>query len=396
MALNRRDLLKAGAVVTGAAALGAVGSSANAATYTHPGLLHTAADFSRMATKVAAGAQPWTGGYAVLTANSHSANTWTANAQTTIDRGSGTAENYSIAYNDIAAAYQNALRWKVSGDASHATTAVNILNAWAAKLTSITGTADRFLAAGLYGYQFANAAEIMRDYSGFNFSAFKSMMLNVFYPVNNDFLVNHNGACITNYWANWDLCNMCSVLAIGILCDDSTLVNQAVNYFYSGAGNGSINHAIPFVYSDGTAQYQESGRDQGHTMLGIGQLGVFCQMAYNQGIDLFGYESNRVLACAEYVARYNLGNSVDFTTYTWGSGTTCTQESQTVISSDSRGLNRPIWALLYDHYVNLKGLSAPYTKQYSSRVSPEGGGGNYESTSGGYDFLGFGTLCYSR
>ena len=49
-------------------------------------------------------------------------------------------------------------------------------------------------------------------------------MVNVFYPLNNQFLTGHNDACITNYWANWDLCNMASVLAIGILCDDGRQV----------------------------------------------------------------------------------------------------------------------------------------------------------------------------
>jgi hypothetical protein len=393
--INRRDVLKAAAVGGAAVVLGSSGSPAFATTYLHPGMLHTTTDFGRMAAKVAAGAQPWTDGWNKLVSNAHSASSWTPNPQSTIDRGSGTPQNYSIAYNDIAAAYQNALRWKVSGDSAHAVAAVTILNAWSATLTSITGNADRFLAAGLYGYQFANAAEIMRGYSGFDLDRFKSMMLNVFYPVNHDFLTNHNGACITNYWANWDLCNLCSVLAIGILCDDSAKVTEATDYFSSGAGNGSIGHAIPFVYSGGLAQCQESGRDQGHTMLDIGLLGVFCQMAWNQGIDLFGLEDNKVLKVAEYVAKYNLGDEVPFTTYTWGSGTTCTQQSQTVISSSSRGQNIPIWALLSSHYVKLKGLSAPYTTAYAGRVSPEGGGGDYGTTSGGFDVLGFGTLAYS-
>ena len=30
-----------------------------------------------------------------------------------------------------------------------------------------------------------------------------------------------NDANITNYWANWDLCNTASIMAIGILTDDT-------------------------------------------------------------------------------------------------------------------------------------------------------------------------------
>lgn len=147
-------------------------------------------------------------------------------------------------YNDAAAAYQNALRWKVTDNTVHADKAVQILNAWGQTPTGITGNADRFLAAGLYGYQMANAAEIMRTHPGraaADFNQFKRMMVAVFYPMNNDFLLNHNAAHIQNYWANWDLRNMASILAIGILCDDQPKIDKAVNYFKTGGGNGSIN-----------------------------------------------------------------------------------------------------------------------------------------------------------
>lgn len=51
----------------------------------------------------------------------------------------------------------------------------------------------------------------MRDYGAFDLAAFQEMVADVFYPLNNQFLTGHNDACITNYWANWDLCNMASI-----------------------------------------------------------------------------------------------------------------------------------------------------------------------------------------
>jgi hypothetical protein len=368
--------------------------------YIHPGLLHTQADFIRMQVQVSAGTQPYLDGWNKLTANSHGLSTYTMQGPIdTVYRGTGTPENYSKLYNDVAAAYQNALRWKVNGDVACANKAVAIMNAWSATLKVISGNADRWLAAGIYGYEFANAAEIMRDYSGWSstdFNRFKSMMLNIFYPMNHDFLTNHNGACITNYWANWDLCSMASIIAIGILCDDSAKVNEAVDYFKTGAGNGSIDHAVPFLYAGGLGQGQESGRDQGHQGLDVSLLGAFCQMAYNQGVDLFGYESNKALAVCEYTASYNLGNTVPFTTYNWGSGVNCSPNSQTVISTISRGDVRPSWELIYNHFHNvIGGLTTTYSGQYATNLRPEGGGGDYGTTSGGYDQLGFGTLTYT-
>ena len=60
------------------------------------------------------------------------------------------------------------IRARSRGDTAFADAAVRILDAWSATLTGIDGTSDKFLASGLYGYQLANAAEIMRLYPGWS------------------------------------------------------------------------------------------------------------------------------------------------------------------------------------------------------------------------------------
>jgi hypothetical protein len=372
--------------------------NAAAQAFVHPGLLHTEADFARMRAKVNANAQPWKGSWDLLVANSHSQLGYVPRPTDTVIRG-GTGQNYPQLYNDIAAAYQLALRWKISGDVAYANKSIDIMNQWSATLQHITGNADRFLAAGIYGYQFANAAEIMRTYSGWaaaDFTRFKNMMLNEFYPLCENFLTNHNDACITNYWANWDQCNMAAILAIGVLCDRRDLYNRAINYFKTGAGNGAITKSVWYLHSATLGQWQESGRDQGHCTLGIGLMGAFCEMAWNQGDDMYGYDNNRFMKGAEYVAQYNTGNTVPYTTYTWGTGQNCAQMSQTVVSEAGRGNIRPVWEMVYNHYANRLGLSVPAMATFASQHRPEGGGGNYGSTSGGYDQLGFGTLTFTR
>ncbi|MGW0310960.1 alginate lyase family protein [Streptomyces flavidovirens] len=410
-ALSRRSILQIGgglavAGVAGGTAAAFSGDAAGAAaaagaeatparTFTHPGMLHASGELNRAKVRVAAGAQPWLSGWNRLTANRPAQSTWKANPQATVVRG-GTGQNYTILFNDIHAAYQNALRWKVAGTGAHGDAARDVLNAWSATLTTVTGNADRFLAAGIYGYQFANAAELMRGYPGFDLARFQRMLREVFYPLNNQFLTQHNGACITNYWANWDLCSMASVMAIGILCDDTAKYDQAVNYFKNGAGNGSVKKAVPFLHPGGLAQWQESGRDQGHTMMGMGLMGAICEMAWSQGDDLYGYDDNRFMKAAQYVAKYNLGQDVPFTKYTWGTGTNCAYREQTVISAHGRGQVRPVWDLLHYHYARRRRLSVPYITAIAEKVRPEGGGGDYGPNSGGYDQLGFGTLMYTK
>jgi hypothetical protein len=381
------------------------GQSAATATppakFVHPGLLHTEDDFKRMKEKVAANAEPWKSGWNVLAANPHASLGWRARPTDIVIRGAVPGQNVAAFFNDVHAAYQLAVRWKVSGDTAYADKSIEIMNAWSSRLKAVQGNADRFLAAGIQGYQFANAAEIMRTYPGWkreDFHRFQQMMLDVFYPMNQSFLFgrdggkDHNGAAITNYWANWDLCNIASVMAIGVLCDRRDLYDQAVDYFKHGRGNGSVERAIYFVHDGNLGQPQEAGRDQGHTAMCIAILSEICEMAWNQGDDLFGYDNNRVLAGAEYFARYNLGNDVPFQEYAWGTGQRGDRRMQTNVADGGRGQARAGWERLYNHYVNRKGIAAPYTTEFVKKVRPEGGGGNYGPNSGGFDQLGFGTL----
>lgn len=274
--------------------------AAKRATYSHPGLLHTNDDFSRISDKVSAKSEPWYSGWEKLIA--HASKDYTASPRETVWRGGGTDQNYSNLYRDIAAAYANALVWKINGTTEFADTAASILDAWSSTLTLIDGTSDKFLAAGLYGYQFANVAELLRDYEGWSgLSDAIDVLEKVFYPLNSNFLLNHNGAKIDHYWANWDLCNIASIQAIGVLSDNSSKFDEANDYFQHGGGNGALEKAIWTTYEiddpkDVLGQGQEAGRDQGHSMLDFALLGVIGQQAYNQGLDLFGLLENRILA----------------------------------------------------------------------------------------------------
>ena len=106
------------------------------------------------------------------------------------------AENYATLFNDAAAAYALALDWRITGDTQRAARAAAILNAWAGTLKVVTGTSDKYLASGIYGYQLAIAAETLRDFPGWqprDREEFARMLLTVFAPMNDDFLAHHNG-----------------------------------------------------------------------------------------------------------------------------------------------------------------------------------------------------------
>ncbi|MEO6720873.1 MAG: DUF1349 domain-containing protein, partial [Ferruginibacter sp.] len=157
----------------------------------------------------------------------------------------------------------------------------------------------------------------------------------------------------------------------------------ALHYYVNGHGDGSLCHYI--INEDG--QVQESGRDQAHTQLGIGMLVECCAIAWNQGLDLYAYDNNRLLKGFEYVAKFNLGNdNVPFTEWLDRTG----KYHHTKISQQARGKLRAVYEQVYNHYVIERGLTAPYVQQAAEKLRPEGPG------KPGADHPGYGTLYFSK
>lgn len=101
-----------------------------------------------------------------------------------------------------------------------------------------------------------------------------------------------------------------------------------------------------------------------------------------------------ILCRAEYVAKYNVNESVPYTPYESWEGLL------PVIANKSRFEVRPGFEAIYSHYAELKGLNASWSQAYRDYVNEnltedvEGGGGDYSPRSGGFDSFGHGTLMY--
>lgn len=394
--------------------------------FKHPGMLHTNEDFARIKAQIAASEPSVVAGYNNLKANEWSqstVNTWPVDI---IKRGVTGDENYINAARGAHAAYLNALRWKISGDVAHANKAISILNSWAGVTTALGGNSNVSLASGLYGYEFANAAELMRDYSGWkanDFRKFQDWMLKVWYPYAYDFLIRRHDTWAKgspgHYWSNWGLCNVLAVMSIGILLDDEFIYNQGIAFYkYDKTGTFRqnrtapvdndgltefIGNLVPTVAADTAAplgyygQMQESGRDQGHATMALGLAVDICETAWNQGDDLYGLMNDRLLAGIEYVAGYNSGvDDLPWTEYWYHDVRTSYANSwkQTEPNAGSRGQFRPYWDRILGHYEGRKGIALKYSHKMADRVVADGGGGG--STSGGYDHLGFTTLTCTR
>ena len=348
--------------------------------FSHPGLLHSAADLARMRTAVAAKESPVYDGYLALAAHARSQPTYTIQNTgqiTSWGRGPGNFQNQAVA--DSAAAYQNALMWCAGGNRAHADKARDILNAWSASLTRVTG-ADGPLGAGLQAFKFVNAAELLRhgDYDGWadqDIARCEASFLDVWYPAVSGYMLYANG--------NWDLTALQTILAIGVFCEEPTLFENALRFAAAGAGNGSVAHRVV----TGAGQGQESGRDQGHEQLAVGLTGDIAQVAWNQGVDLWGYDSERILANVEYAARYNLGGDVPFVPDLDRTG----KYIKRAVSTTGRGTLPPIYEMAYAHYAGVRGLDTPYTKAAVFR----GTGGARLVEGGNDDLPSWGTFAYA-
>ena len=172
------------------------------------------------------------------------------------------------------------------------------------------------------------------------------------------------------------------------------MFSAAVTYFKQGQGNGGIAQMVYFTHPGYMGQRQESGRGQGHNTLSISLVSSICEMAWNQGIDLYGYDNNRVLSGCEYVAKGNQIQSGS-TYYSMPFMAYSNQNANdTQFSAASQGIKRPECALVYNHYVNRQGIAAPYSAKFSALVTPEGSD-DYPAN-GGFDLFGFGTLTCLR
>jgi hypothetical protein len=358
-------------------------------TLAHPGALNTEEEFALMREKIAAEAEPWLTGWNGLKGDTRSVLGRTPRPLSNLVRG-GSDSNFGRIIRELQYMYAAALVWKVTGESAYAEQAISYLNDWSYTLTSLTGNSDVALAAGLYGYQFAITGEIMKTYDGWaakDQQQLTDMLLNHFYPISTSFLKGHNGTCYSHYWANWDLANIAGIMATGIFTDRVDLYEEALDYVLNGRGNGALRKLMYYRHAGNMGQYQESGRDQGHATLGVSLYGVIAKMAWNQGDDLFAHNNYQMLATSEYIARYNVDTdqTVPFIPY---DNCSAAYETQYEIEDHARGLLRPSWAMIYNHYQNVLGIAAPWSEKAAEKVSPE--------VPGNGDEPGWGTLTEAQ
>jgi len=335
-------------------------SPAIADPFVHPGLLHSRDELAFVKKKIADDAEPWKSAWEQLRSSDSASLRYTPSPFAKVVRGVRNNPNIgsSEMSNDSEAAYAHALQWSLTGKPAHAEKAIEILNAWSGKLESVSGH-DAKLLIGMAGVGMCNAAELIRHsdagWSLEDQKQFERMLRLVYYPVIEDFYPTANG--------NWDASMIQTMIAMAVFLDDHKMFDRAVKYFLHGKGNGAIEN-----YFNEFGECQESGRDQAHVQMGLGFLSCACEIAWKQGVDLYGAADNRLAIGFEYTAKYNLGEDVPYKSYRSVEG----RYEYRSISRKSRGRFRPIYERIIHHYHDRSGLEMPYSRKVAERIRPEG------------------------
>ena len=397
--------------------------------FKHPGLLHSEADFARMKQRIEDGEEAavqslanMQGSFAIRGDHGHG---WAVNEE--ITRGIAGHQNYINAYRNASRAYQMAMIWKLTGDIGAANEAVGILNSYALYNKSLGGNTNISLIPAFTGYHFLNAAEIVRDYEGWNkedFDRFKQYMVDVWFTVAQDFLERRHDTVAKegnwiHYYSNWGVGNALFCISLGIFADMPDVYNYGMYWLTEGPGCESLfigEHPypnagvmsgegwglIPWFHPDDRAplgyfgQMQESGRDQGHSLASLGLLGTALETLYKQDNNVYcnlynpiveGLAGSAIVAgAAEYVAAYNTGSDdLPWKNNWWMTG----------FNANSRGQWRPIWQQFINAYENRMGIQMPYSHKAHDAMGLEWGSGDYGAGSGSYDHIGWGDLCHN-
>ena len=324
--------------------------------FIHPGIAHTKESLQLVRSKIAADELPWTKEWKRLLRSPYASLSWQPQPREHVERGPYNEPDIGSTEfsDDSAAAYTHAIQWAISGKEAHAKKAAEILDAWSSTLKTV-GNHDAKLLIGMQGHRYCNAAELLKHtWNGWpqpKQDQFSTMLRTIWYPTIKDFYPSANG--------NWDAAMIQTMLAMGIFLDDHEMFNRAKTYYLEGEGNGAVRN-----YFKESGQCQESGRDQSHTQMGLDFLATSCEIAWNQGVDLYSAFDNRLLKGFEYTAKYNLGNQVPYEPYTSFND----RYHYKSISNKGRGRLRPMYEKVYNHYHNRKNMELPYTSQAVKKV----------------------------
>ncbi|MBQ7571116.1 MAG: alginate lyase family protein, partial [Bacteroidaceae bacterium] len=420
---------------------------AGAQSFIHPGLLHSEQNLNRIARQLEDGSNPSVkAGWQRFTQNillTKNKDGWSDEIKgDQLIRG-GSGQNFAHCERDFGMCYVKALYWRLKRESKNASErrlaqqraeeAVYLLNKYARKIRGISGDTNYALLTGFQGWQVAGAAELLRDFDGWNVTdqqRFRQWLYDVWFTSAIYFLRTQHGQCDSHYMSNWPAANISTMQAIGIYLDDPYIYNFAMMHIKRGTTNAALNTDLcgrapegiefkgflPYFWDveaynaeRGTHyraplgflnQNQENTRDQGHSQVALGAQLQTCEQAWTQGDDLYGIGHQMLAGGVEYTAGWVSAGEKDsvfmkgYPNAPWWTDCGKSETYQAAISYDSRTNRTPVYQMAINHYGRRMGLDMAYSRQAKALCGVEGGTGfqpYYYS-----DVIGFGDLLFNE
>jgi hypothetical protein len=306
----------------------ALPASAAPATFTHPGVLVSAAQLDFVRAQVNANAQPWRNAYNQMTASKYASLSRTPKPRATVECGPVSNPNNGCTdeREDAIAAYTDALAWYITGNTAYAQKAIQLMDAWSATIRDHTNS-NAPLQTGWAGASWTRAAELIKyAYKNWpNSARFGTMLRNVYLPkiVNGS---NSNG--------NWELVMLEASIGIAVFLEDRAVYDKVVAryrlrvpaYVYLNS-DGDMPKTIPGTGRDTRAQLvgywqgqstfsgfegltQETCRDFVHVGYGIASIADFAETTRIQGQDLYPEVADRLRTALGFQTKFEQGAAV--------------------------------------------------------------------------------------
>ncbi len=277
------------------------GESKTTAPFVHPGIPFTTAHLD--AVKANLDREPWKSGYARLAGDGRSNPDY--RMQGPFEHVSRNPHvNRNAWMSDMGAVGNLALRWYFERNEACAQKARDILIAWAETQKSFTGMESN-LDLGDFALHFVGGAELLRhtwpNWTDDDTRKVESLFKDVYWAGSG---VGPDGRRMLGP-ANKGGLSMVAATCMAVFCNDRERFDAVIEQCRSSAASG-----LPDTVA--TGQMGESGRDQGHAFWHMFSLASIAEIAWTQGIDLFGENENRLLAAGEYYARHNMGDTPQF------------------------------------------------------------------------------------
>lgn len=380
--------------------------------FVHPGLHVSAAQLDFVRSQIAAGAQPWSAELARASRKSYANPNRVPRPVVDMRCGNGGSkvdEGCLASRQDALAAYTLSLLWYHTRDQRYADGAIRILDAYADTLQSIAYVSGNYdthngpLQAAWLAELFPRAAEIMR-YSDSGWpqeraARFGDMLRRAMLPR------------IVEGWtsggSNWNNSMTNGVMNIAVYTDDRALFEKALGMWRQrvretihlasdgaepvpapnqrGADGrwkpGTVVGAWKGQTEFGSARVNgishEVCRDFGHASMSMASLSQAAETALLQGVDLYAEEEARLIAGAEFMAKYLVAhapaNNAQATVAVepW----LCARRSEFVKKNGEPVPNNtvevqimPTWEILFNHYATRRGRAMPSTAALIPRV----------------------------